>query len=56
MKRTFTLGLALLPFVWLLQRIYEMLPTQQGWMIFSSIVAVAMALGHKATPSAGGTK
>lgn len=55
MRRTFTLGLVLLPLVWLLQRLYELMPAQQGWMVFSSIMAVAMALGHKATPKAGGT-
>jgi hypothetical protein len=55
MKRTFMLGVVLLVPIWLLQRFYEMLHSRQPWVIFTAIVAVAMALGHRPAVAKGGT-
>jgi hypothetical protein len=55
MKRTFTAGFYLLVLVWLLQRMFEVMPGRQGWVIFGAVAGLGLALGHRAPRTDGGT-
>lgn len=56
MKRTFTAGFLMLVLVWLLQRMFELMPGSQGWIIFSAMAGMALALGHRSPGTDGGIK
>lgn len=55
MKRTFTAGFCLLVLVWLLQRMFELMPSRQGWVIFGAMAGMGLALGHRSPRADGGT-
>jgi len=54
MTRTFTAGCYMLVLCWVLQRMFEVMPAHQGWIIFGAMSGIALALGHKSSPSTGG--
>lgn len=56
MKRTFTAGVCMLVLVWLLQRMFELMPGHQGWIIFGAMAALALALGQRTPRADGGTR
>ena len=56
MKQTFTAGLLMLVPVWLLQRMFEVMPTRQGWVIFGAMAGLGLALGHRSPRTDGGIK
>jgi hypothetical protein len=56
MNKTFTAGCLLLVLVWLLQRMFEVMPGRQGWVIFGAMAGLALALGHRSPSTSGGAK
>jgi hypothetical protein len=54
MKQTFTAGLYMLVLVWLLQRMFEVMPDRQGWVIFGAMAGLGLALGHRSPRTDGG--
>lgn len=56
MKQTFTAGVFVLVLVWLLQRMFELMPGQQGWIVFSAMAGLGLALGPHAARTDGGSR
>ena len=55
MKQTFTAGIFMVVPIWLLQRMFELMPGQQGWIVFGAMAGLGLALGHRSPRTDGGT-
>ncbi len=57
MKKRLTLGLILLPVIWLLVGLYNLLPDQgQGWVVFGAMAGMGMSLGFRGESEEGGMR
>jgi len=53
MAKIITAGSMIIVLIALLVQLYELLPAQQGWIIFTTIGAIAMSLADRHNATAG---